>query len=107
MYLCVDGLDELAVKEQQGLFGLVEKMLSAHIHVFTSSRRTPQLYAFLQERTMGAGRAYQLNISESDCQREDILRYIDSSVLSSGRLEGKPELQQQIVHTIGARSHGM
>lgn len=108
VYLCVDALDELAEEEQQGLLELVENNMSrANIHVLISSRRSYQLDVFLQESTLGAGWTYQLNVSESDYQNEDIMRYVKSSVLSSGRLKGKTELQQQICDRISSLSQGM
>lgn len=107
VYLCVDALDELAEEEQQGLLELFEKISRANICVLISSRRTRQLDVFLQESTLEAGRVYQLDISESDYLYEDITRYIESRVLSSGRLRGKLELQQQIVHRISTLSQGM
>ena len=106
VYLCVDALDELAEEEQQGLLELVENISRANIHVLISSRRSYQLDV-RWERTLGAGWTYQLNVSESDYQNEDIMRYVKSSVLSSGRLKGKPELQQQICDRISTLSQGM
>lgn len=107
VYLCVDALDELAEEEQQGLLELVEKISRANIHVLIFSRRTRLLDVFLQESTLGAGWVYQLDISDGDYLYEDITRYIESRVLSSGRLKGKFELQQQIIHRISTLSEGM
>lgn len=107
VYLCVDALDELAEEEQQGLLELVEKTSRANIRILISSRRTRQLDVFLQKSTLETGWVYQLDISESDYTYEDIRRYIESRVLSSGRIKEKRELQQQIVHRISTLSQGM
>lgn len=108
VYLCFDGLDELADKEQQSLLGLFERFSKVDICVFvTSSRFTHQLHTLFQRPLSEPDSLYALIIYQTEEYAEDVTRYVQLRVLLSVPPKGGFKLPEQIIRKIIALSKEM